>query len=370
MALTAREPVGPWLRFGLLSRIDVDSAHWGTGEAATLFKADDESDLWLRATRRLQAGDSVALTVWYHGPAIDRYGNFFYVDPGAAWYPVNRQGASHATFDLTYHAPSRFPLASIGEKTDSSVAGRETTTHWVVRRPTSYARFNLGLFEPWHVQHEGAPPLDVFISDDAHALFRQEAARAGYFVLEQRRMKENVAADVSNALKTFAALWGACPFEHFYVTEIPYGEGVSFPGMIDLAFSTFSNTSLDGFDEFFRAHEAAHQWWGNGVFPASYRDAWLSEGLASYSGLLYLQAERRHNDEYYRFLDQYKTDILEAQGHVGSVAIGYRNATPDAPSAYDVLVYEKGAWIFHMLRAMMLDFTTMRADRFTETLRD
>jgi hypothetical protein len=239
-----------------------------------------------------------------------------------------------------------------------------------VRRPTQYARFNLGLFDDLHVQHEGAPPLDIFISDEAHDLFRRQAQAAGYFILEQSHMRENVAADVSNALKTFTALFGPPPFEHFSVTEIPYGEGVSFPGMIDLAFTTFSNTSMDGFDEFFRAHEASHQWWGNGVRPAGYRDAWLSEGLASFSGLLYLQAERRRNDEYYRFLDQYRTDILEARDHVGAVAIGYRNATPDTPHAYDVMVYEKGAWILHMLRAMMLDLSTMRADRFTETLRD
>lgn len=370
MTLAAREAVGPWLVFGLMRRLDADSARWGTGEAAVLFKADEEGDLWVRAPRRLEAADSVTLTVWYHGGAIDRYGNFFFVPPGASWYPVNGQGANRATFDLTYHAPSRFPLASIGEKVDSSVAGRETTTHWLVRGPTRYARFNLGLFDNVRVQQEGAPPLDVLISDDAHALFRQQAQRAGYFVLEQRHMRENVATDVSNALRTFTTMFGACPFEHFYVTEIPYAEGVSFPGMIDLAFSTFSNTSLDGFDEFFRAHEVSHQWWGNGVLPASYRDAWLSEGLAEYSGLLYLQAARRRNDDYYRFLDQYRTDILEARDHAGSVAIGYRNATPDTPSGYDVLVYEKGAWIVHMLRAMMLDFNTMRADRFTETLRD
>ncbi len=369
-AVAAREPLGPWLAFGLTPKLEVDSARWGTGEAAPFFKAEDEADLWVRAPRRLAAGDSLALTVWYHGPIIDRYGNFFFVPPGAAWYPVNGQGTARATFDLTYHAPSRYPLVSIGERTDSSVTGRETTTRWLVRRPTRHARFNLGLFDALHVQQEGAPPLDVFISDDAHALFLREAQRAGYFVLEQRHMRETVASDVSNALRTFGAMFGASPFDHFYVTEIPYEAGVSFPGMIDLAFSTFTNTSLDGFDASFRAHEVSHQWWGNGVFAAGYRDAWLSEGLAEYSGLLYLQALRRRNDDYYRFLDKYRTDILEARASAGAVAIGYRNATPDAPSAYDVVVYEKGAWILHMLRAMMLDFTTMRADRFTETLRD
>ena len=37
----------------------------------------------------------------------------------------------------------------------------------------------------------------------------------------------------------------------------------------------------------FIAHETAHQWWGNIVAWRSYRDQWLSEGFAEYSGMLY-----------------------------------------------------------------------------------
>lgn len=371
LSLRAEERVGPWLRFGLDGKIDVDSARWGTGEPAPFFKADDDDDLWVRAPRRLEAGDSVALTVHYHGGSvIDRFGDFFFVDPGAAWYPDNRQGESHATFDVTYHTPARYPLASIGELRDSAIVDRVRTTRWVTAEPTSVARFNLGLFDTRRVQAEGAPPLDVLISDDAHRLLRREAARLGVMILDQRNMQETVANDIANSLKLFASLFGESPYRHFFVTEIPYGEGISFPGMIDLSFSTFLTTSLDGFDAFFRAHETAHQWFGNGVRPATYRDAWLSEGLASYCGLLYLQALRRRNDDYYRFLDQYRTDIFADRDVAGAIAIGYRNATPDTPHGYDVTVYEKGAWVFQMLRAMMLDLSTMRADRFNETLRD
>jgi hypothetical protein len=371
LTLRAEERVGPWLRFGLHGKIDVDSARWGTGEPAPFFKADDDDDLWVRAPRRLEAGDSVALTVHYHGGSlIDRFGDFFFVDPGAAWFPTNRQGSSHATFDVTYHTPARYPLASIGEAADSAIADRVRTTHWVTREPTSVARFNLGLFEARHIQAEGAPPLDVLISDDAHRLMRREATRLGYMILDQRNMQEAVANDITNSLKLFASLFGDAPYRHYFVTEIPYGEGVSFPGMIDLSFSTFLTTSLDGFDAFFRAHETAHQWFGNGVRPATYRDAWLSEGLASYCGLIYLQALRRRNDDFYRFLDQYRTDIFDERDVAGAIAIGFRNATPDAPHAYDVTVYEKGAWVFQMLRGLMLDLSTMRADRFNETLRD
>ena len=370
VALVAEEPTGPWLCFSLHWKIDVDSARWGTGEPATFFKADDDGDLWVRATRRMEPGDSLTLTIHYRGDLIDRYGNFFYVSPFAAWYPVNAQGTSLATFDLTFHSPRQYPLVAIGELVDSAIAGNVRTTHWLTRRPTRSATFNLGLFETYHVQHEGAPPLDIVWSDDAHRLLRQEAAREGVFLSEQRNMREAVAVDVSNSLGLFTSLFGAPASERFAVAEIPYSLGVSFPGMIYLSWSTFQVSEQDGFDEFFRAHEVAHQWWGNGVRSGTYRDAWLSEGLAEICGLWYLQAQRRRNTEYYRFLDRYRSDILTTRQDAGPIWIGWRNSTPDVPRGYDVIVYEKGAWVFQMLRALMLDLGTMRADRFTGLLRD
>ena len=370
LTATAVEPVGPWLLFDLHRKLDVDSAHLAGGARAEVFKAKDSEDWWVRAGQRLGAGDTISVTVFYHGDhggLIDRYGNWFYIDPGASWYPKNRQGGDLANFDITYHSPNWYPIASVGERTDSTVEGKVMTTHWVTHRPTPFATFNLGLFDNYHVQHPGAPPLDIMLSEEAHRLLRRELAAAGYMIFEQSHMKESVAADVSNSLKLFSSLFGESYYQHFYVTEIPFNEGVSFPGMIDLSWGTFQYTSLDGFDEFFRAHEVAHQWWGNGVQPASYRDAWLAEGLASFSALWYLQTERKRNDEYFKFLDQYRFDINDSRDKAGPIWIGYRNAPL---GGYQVMIYEKGAWIFHMLRILMLDVTTMKEDRFTETMRD
>jgi hypothetical protein len=368
--LKAAEPLGPWLLFRLHDKLLVDSARWVGGAAAAVFKAKDNDDLWIRAPHRLATGDSLALTVFYHGDLIDRFLNWFYIDPTAAWYPINGQGVNFATFDLTFHSPNWYPLASVGERVDSSETPKVMTTHWVTRIPTSYATFNLGLFENYHVQQPDAPPLDVLLSEDAHRELRRQLALQGIQISEQTHKKETVASDVSNSLKLFTKLFGECAYNHFFVTEIPYGEGVSFPGMIDLSWATFQETSLDGFDEFFRAHEVAHQWWGNGVQPVSYRDAWLSEGMASFSALWYLQAERKHSVEYFKFLDQYKNDIHDDHDDAGPIWIGYRNSTPNARRGYDIMIYEKGAWVLHMLRIMMLDLSTMKEDRFTETLRD
>jgi peptidase M1-like protein len=369
MTLRGAEAVGPWLRFSLHPKLIVDSARWADGTVAPVFKAKDDADLWVRSPRRLAAGDSALLDVFYHGDMIDRYVNWFFIDPGAAWYPRNSQGDAAATFDITYHSPTFYPIASIGRQTDSTVADKVMTTRWLVKQPTPWARFNLGLFDTYHAQFEGAPPLEVMISEEAHREIRKLLRSDAYMFPEQRNMQQTVAADISNSLKWFAYTFGPSLYDHFYVTEIPYFEGVSFPGMIDLSWVTFQNTALEGFDEFFRAHEVAHQWWGNGVRPATYRDTWLAEGVASFSGLWYLQVIRKGNKEYFRFLDEYFRNLKNNRAD-GATWLGYRNYSPDRPYAYQAYVYEKGAWVMHMLRIMMLDLNTKKDDRFSAMMRD
>lgn len=370
LSMTAAAPVGPWLRFTLHPKVEVDSGRWGNGEPTEVFKAKDDATVWVRAAGRLEVGDTLSLTLFYRGDLIDRYGDWFFVDPLADWYPVNGQGGNLATFDLTFHTPGWYPLASIGDRVDSSLENRVLTTRWVERRPTPYASFNLGIFERERIEVEGVPPVDVFISEDAHRALRREALQRGVMIPQQRNMREVVVADVTNSLKLFTSMLGDAPFSHFSVTEVPYLEGVSFPALIHLSWSTFQETSLDGFDQFFRAHEVAHQWWGNAVRPASYRDAWLSEGLATFMALRYLQDLRKRNDVYFRFLDSYRTNIRGYRGDVGPTWIGYRNATPSTPLGYQIMVYEKGAWVFHMLRTLMFDLQTRSDARFNAMMRD
>lgn len=365
LPVAAREPIGPWLNFGLHPELTVDSARWSDGSAAASFKVKDDDDLWVRAPRRMDAGDSLSLTLFYHGDLIDRYVNWFFIDPGAAWYPTNRQGNDEAQFDVTYHSPAWYPLASVGEPTDSTSDGKVMTTRWVTKRPTAFATFNLGLFKIYRAEFEGAPPLDVMMSEEAHRALRDLGYRSA-----QRNAPQVVAADVSNSLKWFTHAFGPPLFDHFFVTEIPYFEGVSFPGMIDLSWVTFQNTALDGFDEFFRAHEVAHQWWGNGVRPGSYRDVWLSEGIASFCGLWYLQSIRKNNKEYFRFLDAYAQNVKDNRD-IGPTWFGYRNGSRGIRSyGYQALIYEKGAWITHMLRMLMLDLSTGKDDRFSAMMQD
>ena len=69
-------------------------------------------------------------------------------------------------------------------------------------------------------------------------------------------------------------------------------------------------------------------------------------------------------------MDTYRDDILGEAKDVGPIWVGPRASTFEVPQGYQTMIYEKGAWVFHMLRVMMLDLRTMNEDRFTETMKD
>jgi aminopeptidase N len=94
------------------------------------------------------------------------------------------------------------------------------------------------------------------------------------------------------------------------------------------------------------AHEMAHQWWGDCVSVADWRDLWLSEGFATYSEAIFQE---------YAYGTAAYEDYVE--NHLMSTVFASGENFP----IYDPLVlwgtttYEKGACVLHMLRHVVGD---------------
>jgi hypothetical protein len=365
MEIAADTTVGPWVVFELFEKLRVDSARWDGGEKANVVRGKESPLLWVMLDRQIQPGESRTLRLYYHGDLIDRFVDFFRIKSSAAWYPRSLEGRSLATFDLTFTTTSNYLLASVGDRVDSSQSGRNVRTRWVTSGPIRNASFNLGLFKGHEVQETDAPPVTVMVSEESHKKLSRVFA-------QQRNMRERVGADVSKSLKFFQEMYGPVPVRRFYATEIPDFHGEAFPGMVHLSWVTFQNTSDQGEDEVFRAHEVAHQWWGIGVDFASYHDQWLSEGFSTFSGLWYLQTVRGSNKQYFDLLDRWKSSIMLRRAEPGPIWLGYRvtRAEDDDLPDYQTVVYQKGAWVVHMLRILALDVRTMNEDRFRAMMKE
>jgi len=93
------------------------------------------------------------------------------------------------------------------------------------------------------------------------------------------------------------------------------------------------------------ANTMAHQWWGSEVSPRTLNDAWITNGMARYSELMYVEDENGKNAMNTALQDvsagalAYDTIPLSSCGRLGPF-------TPEFQS----MTLEKGAMIFHMLR--------------------
>jgi hypothetical protein len=372
LVIATPAPGDPWVPLWLYSELSVDSARWAGGGGAAVTKLKHEPTLWVRRPDGAARAEDT-LELFYRGDLIDRYASFFVIKSSAsAWYPRSFEVRSPSTFDLTFHSPASYTLVSIGERREQRTADNVVTSRWVADRPIRNASFNVGQFETMEMRGDSGPPVTLLYSDEGH---REIARQVGYPGTGKVNYRD-VAADLSQSLKFFARLYGEPTCASLFATEILGSHGEAFPGLLHLsAWTFFPQRDSRGREDVFRSHEVAHQWWGIGVDFDTYHDQWLSEGMAEFSGLWYMQIARRNNELYFRTLREYRDRILERRGgatgedaEVGPISLGYRTAASTTTDAYDLMVYRKGAWVMHMLRVLMIDLRTVNEDRFTAGL--
>jgi hypothetical protein len=99
-------------------------------------------------------------------------------------------------------------------------------------------------------------------------------------------------------------------------------------------------------------HELAHQWWGGLVSWKTYQDQWLTEGLAQFATLLYLENTLGENS-FRRIVAGSKRWVFR-KNDAGPVIYGRRiaNLSEDL-QAFQSIVYNKAALIFMMLKEML-----------------
>ena len=306
--------------------------------------------------------------------------------PGRSWYPSIPDAFDQlhtARLDLTVR--KRNELRSMGRMETRLDGPDSETTVWIVDRPTKMVTFSTARrFEEVQVTHDGVPPVIAFGPN---------------FEFANTAKLRNVAKDVANSLQYFQDLFGSSvAAEQYYVTSIAAGHGQSFDGMLLMTENTFE-AGYAGASELFRAHEVAHAWWGHKVRWKSYRDQWLSETLAEYSAMMFVQDFVKDGDKHYDEILLAYEGILKAnasagfstfrrpwlnardggrRGHgsyrdelarVGPIGHGWRASTTQAGDGHVIQMYHKGPLVIHMLRTLMR-LRTGSDDAFRRTLTD
>ena len=361
--LTPRQDGELWVPMQLFKDLDIERLAW-SGEPATFFRPKDSAALWVKLPADARAGQPLDLEVSYAGDFGRRQQGWYGLLSSTGWYPSWSRNLS--MFDLTFFVPSNLDVVAAGQRVLNEVRGDTIVTRWVTAEPAVHASFNVGPFEVEHFNDvAGVPPLTIQVQKEGHNLL---AERGGSLASDGAPYK--IGLDVANSIAFFQSVYGPVDRSEFMVAEIPYAHGQAFPGMIHLSFATYFLTRESGADESFRAHEVAHQWWGLGVQAKTPRDRWLEEGFSEFSSLWYMIKVKFDPDRVYEILEEKKRAILSLRDKAGPVWLGtyHLNKTRVGGEHYSRIVYDKGAWILHMLRVLLMDPQTQNDGVFTEIM--
>jgi Carboxypeptidase regulatory-like domain/Peptidase family M1 domain len=367
------------LSFGLLPNLRVTRVRLGDSEVNYIQEArKEDSTFYAVLPEGLAQGKQYKINIEYTGNKVieDAGGGNFAVGARTSWYPSVNAFNDRATFDLTFKVPKQYTLVGVGKEVKNWREGNFAASEWVSEVPLAVAGFNYGDFKKKAIVDE---PTKYGIEGYATSELPDYLHRAGDMVggMTPTRLTENAIVEAQNSIRIFSKWFGAAPYGRIAITQQPqFNFGQSWPTLVYLPIISFFDATqrwmlmnrissrMNEFIDVVTPHEVSHQWWGHIVGWASYHDQWLSEGFAEFSAGVYLQATEPNSDKYLKYWQHAREQILEKNSFgrrpndAGPIWMGLRLDTFKTAGAYNNLVYPKGGYILHMLRAIMWDNQT------------
>jgi hypothetical protein len=390
----------------LSSMLRVESVADASGRALEFFQSDPSrrqeiaalgnDALFVVLTDPPHAGDAIHLRVTYQGRVIADAGNgVFFVGERGSWYPHGVEGTQFSIFDMHFRWPHQWQLVATGNKVSETEAGEWREGQWRTETPYRFVGFNLGNYHSASVD-SAAVHVDLYANAKLEQALQQRvrgmiasvpalkassddientagAASAPMIPLSPTAQLTKLGEEIAQAAQYFTQFGGPFPFKRLEVSQAPGGTGQGWPGLIYLPTLSFlspeaqrsvgvSSAGQQHFSDVVPYHELAHQWWGNLVSWDSYRDQWISEGLANYTALMFVESRKGTQHELNNWMERYRTELLTRvpgkdtrADDAGPLVLGFRLFSSVNPDGYEEVIYPKSTWVFHMLREMLRD---------------
>ncbi len=310
----------------------------------------------------LATGESTTLTIFFEGdPTAAAHTGLFIrthnlapviwtlSEPWSArtWWPCKDYPDDKATFDIALSVKPGLFAASNGD-----FIGQADTIRW----GEPFTRYTWRENYPMPTYLFSIAASEYVLMTDQFIYAPGETMQVTNYVYPDLVTEAATDLDISvPALEFFSTLYGMYPFvdEKYGVAICEIGGGMEHQTL-----TSYGSTLLTGDHRYdwLWIHELGHQWFGDRVSCADWTHIWLNEGWASYTEALWFEHLGGPGD-LHAYMQTMDTPIYW-HGPV------LRDPDNNDPWYYfDRVVYDKGAWVVHMLRHVMGDQAFFDATR-------
>lgn len=246
----------------------------------------------------------------------------------STWFPCNDAVADKAAYDIRIATDQSYVIVCNGRLVEHTVSAGQGHWRYEQTQPTAtyLATVQIGRYTRAERDLDGVPGVLAY----------------------PRAIESRVETDfdpLGRMMALFQDRFGAYPFDEYTAVITP--DALEIP-LEAQGLAIFGSNHADGFHGADRliAHELAHQWFGNSVGLAYWKDIWLNEGFACYAEWIWSEHSGGASaDELAR---QHRRGVA-AQPH--DIVVG----DPGPTLMFDDRIYKRGALTLHALRRTIGD---------------
>ncbi|MDF2388293.1 M1 family metallopeptidase [Nostoc ellipsosporum NOK] len=254
------------------------------------------------------------------------------------WFPCFDYPGQLSTSEIRVRVPKNLIAISNGELIDTQKDGDDKIYHWSQQQvhPTYLMTLAVGDFAEIRDQWQGKPVT--------------------YYVEKGREKDAKLSMGKTPRMIEFLSEKYGYPYPFPKYAQVCVDDFI-FGGMENTSTTLLTDRCLlderaaldNRGTESLVVHELAHQWFGDLVVIKHWSHAWVKEGMATYSEVMWTEHE-------YGLIEAAYYRLLEARSYLTEDSSRYRrpmvtHVYREAIELYDCHIYEKGSCVYHMIRA-------------------
>lgn len=256
------------------------------------------------------------------------------------WFPCFDYPGQLATSEIRVRVPQEFLAISNGELIGTETVGEDKIYHWLQKQvhPTYLMTLAIGKFARIEDKWNDLP--------------------VNYYVERGRENQGRLSMGKTPKMMDFLSRKFGYSYPYPNYDQVCVDDFI-FGGMENTSTTLLTDrcllderASIDNRNtESLVVHELAHQWFGDLVVIKHWSHAWIKEGMASYSEVLWTEAEYGKDEAAYYLLGEARNYLEEDSSRYRRPIVTH--VYREAIELYDRHLYEKGACVYHMIRAIL-----------------